>query len=538
MSYPNIQNKAFTNEKIHIKSLKFTGACLDTVEAVLKQYNVKFGDDFLIKTILREPQTDKCEKYFIHISNSTAAVEAYGKRGIFRGVHTLMKLIENNELYCGEIEDYPLFQIRGYIEGFYGDTWEQKKRLSVMSLMAKYGLNTFYYAPKDDLYHREKWREIYPEDEYKNLKSLFGYATENEFDFYWCIGPGLTYHYTDKTDFYTLVDKIKSVYSIGIKNFGLLLDDIPWDFQYKDDNIKYNNIADAHIDLVNNLYSVLKGLDSDIQLTVCPTEYFGSENGEYIAKFGKCIPQDVKLFWTGQEICSRVLTCRDTNDFITATSHKPLFWDNYPVNDCEMFNEMHLGPITGRDKELYKYCDGLISNVMEYAECSKIPLITIADYLWNSLAYNAQSSLENAHREVLGNKADTFKYIADHLCFSCLNRNGGSQYMSDILYKISFLNSTGKTEEAKKIFEEYIKEMNSCLLMLKDKTFELFNEMEKWVEKFEMCCRLLEQIYITQLSPTQKNKNTLVKLLNKYNRDAVILTGFCLREAAEKTLKL
>ena len=32
-----------------------------------------------------------------------------------------------------------------------------------------------------------------------------------------------------------LIEKIKSIYNIGVKTFGLLLDDIPWEFQYDED---------------------------------------------------------------------------------------------------------------------------------------------------------------------------------------------------------------------------------------------------------------------------------------------------------------
>ncbi len=539
MIYPKLQNYKKTEEKLSVSSIHFTGDCLEEMKNALVQYSIPDGNGFTVKISLENQENaEKNEEYFINIRENEALIKCFSPRGAFRGAHTLMKLVEKNELYVGEIHDYPLFKTRGYIEGFYGETWEQKKRLSVMSLMAKYGLNTFYYAPKDDLYHREKWREMYPEKEQKELKDLFCFANKNEFDFYWCIGPGLTYHYTDKSDFRTLINKIKSVYSLGIRNFGLLLDDIPWDFQYEDDAEAFESIADAHVELVNDLYGELKAFDKNISLTVCPTEYFGDETAPYIKALGQNIPKEVNLFWTGQEICSRVLKSRDTKDFIDSTNHKPLFWDNYPVNDCEMFNEMHLGAIRGRDKNLYEYCDGLISNVMEYAECSKIPLMTIADYLWNPVEYNEDLSLENAHRELLGDKADSFKYIADHLHVSCLNRNGASALMSDTLHRISFLMSTGKEEQGVKEFSDYIEKNKTCLNMLKDTSIPLFAELGKWVEKFELCCRVLEKILETQLSPTEENKEALATLLEKYNRDAVILAGFCLREAGEKTLRL
>ena len=119
-------------------------------------------------------------KHQIKLANSSdnkdheneIVVKASCEKGAFRGANTLAKLIVKNELKEGALTDFPLFKKRGYIEGFYGPTWENSKRLSVMRLMASYGMNTFFYAPKDDIYHREKWRELYPEKELKELKKM------------------------------------------------------------------------------------------------------------------------------------------------------------------------------------------------------------------------------------------------------------------------------------------------------------------------------------------------------------------------------
>ena len=152
-----------------------------------------------------------------------------------RALFSLKRMYIKNEFILGEITDWPSFSVRGYIEGFYGPTWKHEKRLSVMRLMAKYGMNTFYYAPKDDEYHRAKWNLPYPEKELSELKVLFDTAAENELNVCWCVGPGLTYHYTSEADFEALIAKCKNVYSIGVRNFGLLLDHIANDFQYADD---------------------------------------------------------------------------------------------------------------------------------------------------------------------------------------------------------------------------------------------------------------------------------------------------------------
>lgn len=535
-----------TQNKITVKSICLAGDCKSPAEKVFKSFGIDLNGSYKIEiklidsektTYIKELSRLSDEKYFLNISAEGTLVEAATEKGAFRALNTLAKIIVNDELCEGVIEDYPAFVKRGYIEGFYGKTWCDEKRRSVMELMAKYGMNTFYYAPKDDAYHREKWREEYPEDELCALKNLFETAQSNYLDFYWCIGPGLTYHYSSQKDFDLLINKIKSVYKLGVKNFGLLLDDIPWDFQYEDDKAAFDGIVDAHIKLINDTYKALNEFDSSICLTVCPTQYSGDENGYYISKFGQRIPNDVSLFWTGEEICSRVLTVRESDELFRSTGHKPLFWDNYPVNDCEMFQEMHLGAIKGRDVELYKACEGLISNVMEYAECSKIPLMTIADYLWNPYDYNPEKSLENAHKELLGEKAELFGYFADHLGVSCLSKYSSS-LMSSTLAHINFLASKGNKDGALQEFKKYNFNMRKCFEMLKDTSVPLFAEMQKWVKKFGMCCDLLDQICKTQEIPTEENMNVLAELTEKYNSDGVILTGFCLREAAEKTLNL
>lgn len=545
MIYPVPQKNNLTGEPVEIKSLCIAGDFKETAEKVFSGYSILLSGGYRVefiksdsrKTTYIEDIHRLCdEKYIITVSKDGAMVEVSAQKGAFRAAHTLAKLIAKGELCEGTLEDYPLFKKRGYIEGFYGDTWEHGKRISVMKLMASYGMNTYFYAPKDDIYHREKWRELYPEKDLAELKILFETACENELDFYWAVGPGLTYKYTCESDFADLIAKFTSLYNVGVRGFGLLLDDIPWEFRYEEDAAEFDGIVDAHISLVNKTYAALKELDGSISLAVCPTQYSGDESGYYISKFGSNIPADVSLFWTGREICSRVLTVSEADDLIRSTGHMPLYWDNYPVNDCEMYHEMHLGAIIGRDKELFRHCEGIISNVMEYAECSKIPLLTIADFLWNPTAYNPDNSLANAHREILGNDAELFGYFADHLGVSCLSKYS-SALMGDTLMKIAFLESSGKKDEAMQLFADYNGKMRECLALISNTEVPLFAEMQKWVRKFSMCCDLLDCIRTARLDPSPENKAILSAELEKYNSDAVILTGFCLREAAEKALK-
>lgn len=545
MIYPIPQKNNLTGSPVEIKSLCFSGDFKTVAERVSEGYSLLSPDGFTVEircsdsrrtTYIEEISRLTDEKYFITVSESNAVIEASCEKGVFRAAHTLSKLVRNGEVRTGNLEDYPLFIKRGYIEGFYGKTWENQKRVSVIKLMAAYGMNSFFYAPKDDIYHREKWREIYPEKELAELKSLFEVAKENYLDFYWAVGPGLTYKYTSDTDFEQLINKFMCLYGIGIKNFGLLLDDISWEFRYEEDAKAFDGIVDAHINLVNRTYKALKDIDTAISLTVCPTQYSGDENGYYVSKFGSNIPSDVNLFWTGAEICSRVQTVREADELMRSTKHRPLYWDNYPVNDCEMFQELHLGALIGRDAELYKHCEGLISNVMEYAECSKIPLMTVADFLWNPITYNPDEALADAHREMLGENAELFGYFADHLGVSCLSKYS-SAFMGETLMKAAFLETSGKKDEGLAFLADYISKMRECLALIRDTSVPLFEEMQKWVKKFSMCCDLLDTIYEAKKEPCEKTKKALLESYDKYFSDAVLLTGFCLREAAEKTLE-
>lgn len=544
MIYPVPQKNNLTGNPVEVKSVVFTGDCVTAAEKVFDGYSISVDGGYAVEikcvsskktTYIDEISRLTDEKYFITVTENGALIEASCEKGVFRAAHTLAKLIKADGIRVGTLEDYPLFVKRGYIEGFYGKTWENKKRVSVMKLMAAYGMNTFFYAPKDDIYHREKWRELYPEKELSELRTLFETACENHLDFHWAVGPGLTYKYTSESDFDKLIAKMMSLYNIGIRNFGLLLDDIPSDFQYEEDAAAFDGIVDAHIYLVNKTYAALKKADPTVSLTVCPTQYSGNENGYYISKFGSGIPVDVDLFWTGAEICSRVQTVREADELLRSTKHRPLYWDNYPVNDCEMFQELHLGALIGRDADLYNRCEGLISNVMEYAECSKIPLMTVADFLWNPKAYNPDESLRNAHKEILGNDAELFGLFADHLGVSCLSKYS-SAYMGDVLMHVAFLESVGKKDEALSYFADYIAEMRKCLALISDTSKPLFEEMQKWVRKFSMCCDLLDAIFESRKNPCEETKAALSAEYDRYFSDAVLLTGFCLREAAEKTL--
>lgn len=332
-----------------------------------------------------------------------------------------IKEIKDDGIYVSA----PDIAVRGVIEGFYGKPWSMEQRRRILSLIAKYGMNAYFYGPKDDPFHRDRWKELYGENDAATLRELIGISAENELNFSYMLAPGLTIRYTSEDDVKAMCDKYAQVYSFGVRRFGLLLDDIPDVPKYDEDKAAYPRLVDAHIYLANRAYDFLKRLDPENTLIVCPTQYWGDFAGEYVSALGKGVPADCEIFFTGKQICSEKLTREESETFLAATGHRPTYWDNYPVNDAEMVDEFHISPLTGRGADLFRCCAGLIFNPMEFGESSLISLITAAEYAWDNAGYDPQASYERAVTEVLGAQYVAPMKIFSDFCYkSCLTRHG------------------------------------------------------------------------------------------------------------------
>lgn len=461
-------------------------------------------------------------------------IKASEEKGFVRALFTLKRMLIKNEFALGEIYDYPSFSVRGYIEGFYGTPWKSEERLEMMELMALFGENTHYYAPKDDPYHRNKWRELYPEEEAKPLRRLLDKANALYMDFYYCIAPGLSMQYSSREDFTALCNKTLQLYNMGIRNFGLLLDDIPADLFFERDREVFGDAVQAHIRLVNDYYSFLCSLEGDIKLTICPTAYHGKGEEKELVDLVRNIPSEVSVFYTGSDICSKELTVREARNFYDNTSHKPLYWDNYPVNDAEMFMEMHIGPIAGREKGLCDCSEGIISNCMEYFNCNKIPLITVASYLWNSEAYDEEKAYDEAVSFLFkGEEKEDFILLSDHFRTSCLNIEN-SRIMGEWLSRVSVLFRTGNFASAVATAQEYTRMVSLAAGRIVLRDAPIYKELSRWIKKFVLMNDIL--VLSLKVLKGEEEKSKLEELMSRYNESATVLTSFCFREYIESVL--
>lgn len=102
--------------------------------------------------------------------------------GTFYAAQTLRQIIVKhygrNWLPGVAIRDWPGMSMRGTIEGFYGPPWSHQDRLNQIAFYGAHKLNTYVYAPKDDPYHRERWRDPYPSEKLAEIAELVKLARQ------------------------------------------------------------------------------------------------------------------------------------------------------------------------------------------------------------------------------------------------------------------------------------------------------------------------------------------------------------------------
>jgi hypothetical protein len=271
--------------------------------------------------------------------------------------------IEKNGLTV-VVADFPSFPQRGVVEGFYGTPWTHRDRIDFLRFEGAHGMNVYYYAPKDDPYHRKLWRDPYPPEAQQHLSDLVDAANRNFVDFCFAISPGLSMAYSSEQDFHVLTNKLASVSKLGVSCFALFLDDVPQDLQDPQDRAQFKTLAQAHVYLTNRLYQHLKEQSAATRLTLTPTTYTNEwGNRDYIKELGAAVDPDVSIVWTGPKVLSPAITAEQAREWGGYLHRPPLVWDNYPVNDGTPWCR-YLGPLVGRDPHLPGVVRGLFSNPM------------------------------------------------------------------------------------------------------------------------------------------------------------------------------
>ncbi|WP_288290390.1 beta-N-acetylglucosaminidase domain-containing protein [uncultured Alistipes sp.] len=352
--------------------------------------------------------------YALRIDGSGIALTGYDERGAFYAVQTLRQIAESPAAAGGlpfvEIADYPDLPTRGVVEGFYGTPWPHAVRLSLIDFYGRFKMNSYLYGPKDDPYHScPDWRLPYPEPEARQIRELVEACRRNYVDFVWAIHPGQDIRWNEE-DYRNLVQKFEWMYDLGVRAFAIFFDDISGD----------GTDPERQTELLNRLDADFVRAKGDVApLVVCPTDYSRlwanpTPQGS-LAIYGRTLDPSVRVFWTGDVVCSDLTP--ETLAWVDSRIGRPAFyWWNYPVTDYARHILMQ-GPVYGLDTTLTTddLC-GFVSNPMEHGEASKLALYGVADYTWNTAAYNPIDNWERGLAELVPEAREAYRTFAIHSC--------------------------------------------------------------------------------------------------------------------------
>lgn len=286
-------------------------------------------------------------------NNGTVLIEGKDGDGTFYGVQTLTQLAVNDEGVLkskeAKIEDEPTMTTRGSIEGFYGNPWSHQDRLNQIEFYGKSKLNTYIYAPKDDVYHREKWRDPYPENEMGRMNELIETSKQNKVDFVFALSPGIDIQLTGENaeaDYQALVNKCQAMYDMGVRSFAIFFDDIA------------NKQGTEQANLLNRFNKEFIQAKGDITpLITVPTEYDtnamsnGTELNTYTKNFSETLDSSIKVLWTGTAVVPEGIDIANAEFIKSIYGERVGIWWNYPVTDY-ITDKLGLGPVYGLDKGL------------------------------------------------------------------------------------------------------------------------------------------------------------------------------------------
>jgi hypothetical protein len=363
--------------------------------------------------------------------------------GNYYAATTTIQLFDNDECvyHNATVVDYPDFLGRAYAFRKWQNTQELQSDLNNIKQMSLYKLNKMYVAYRSknrnwyqpDALYREGVGEAGKICKKNGVMSLavmanpyshfpFEAAAEN-------LSHQLRYTWTHSSpeSFNLLKDFLKIGLEAGADTVMLLADDfVPhsgknrqnYSLYTAEDKRRFVNLQNAQAYVINNLKQWLDMDYPGTQLEFCPPWYANEhiDRGEgkaelYFKELTFQIPPDIAIIWTGPTIRSLSIDMADLYRYKALIGRWPMIWDNtlyarnletrryggyttyYPgkVRMCNLFEPLD----TYRPPNFQKFSDGgrIYINGNAYREIYKVKYATVADYVWNTSAYNPELSL-------------------------------------------------------------------------------------------------------------------------------------------------
>ena len=454
----------------------------------------------------------KAEGYYLEVTPKGAVLAAADEVGLFWAAQTWMAMLSEGKMEYCTITDYPDVPYRGVVEGFYGTPWSHQARLSQIAFYARHKMNVYIYGPKDDPWHRDKWREPYPEAEAKRISELATYARSLGVNFYWAIHPGVDIKWTEQDRDY-LVAKLEKMYDLGVRSFAVFFDDI-WGEGTR---------ADKQAELLNYVDNNFIQKKHDVApLIMCPTEYnraWANDEKGYLRTLGTQMNQGIEIMWTGNSVVHCI--DRESQEWINQRiNRKSYIWWNFPVSDF-VRDHILLGPAYGNDLDIAETMSGFVSNPMEHAEASKISLYGIADYTWNMPAYDYQADWEKGLREVLPSNYEALRTFALYNKDLGPNGHGFRREEGDELKDIAQQALAGQSS-ARQALALKCEELGIAvdLLLNDDSNPELLRELRPWLLQGKNVAAYGQAVVSLAEAATKTQKGTGLRSFENYYQQA------------------
>jgi hypothetical protein len=285
----------------------------------------------------------------------------------------------------------------------------------MMREIGGWGMNSYLYAPKDDPYHRARWRDAYPDAELAQLSQLATAGREAGVELVYALHPGLDIVHSDEADQAAIGAKLRALHAAGVRRFALLFDDIPHGLTDPVDLARWGEGSTgsgrAHgATCTRTAADVLAPLGLGGTLIMVPTHYDGSGRSEYRDGLDETLAADIPVVWTGDDIVVGTVTEEHVRSASDAFGGRPLIlWDNFPVNDFDR-SRAFLGPLLGRAAGLPAAgLTGILANPMVEYEPSRFALRTVAEWAQDPEAYDPASAAERALHDVAGAEAEAVR---------------------------------------------------------------------------------------------------------------------------------
>jgi len=379
------------------------------------------------------------------------------------------------------------FEVRGIVEGFYGTPWTMGKRREMIRFLGEHDYNLYIYAPKDDQLHRKRWRDMYDEDFKNEFSELVAVGSSWGVTVAFSVSPGLAVKYSSDSDVDTMVSKFIEMANVGVRSFALFYDDIPETLVHEEDIKEFTSLAQAQSFFTNTVYRSLKERIENISgFIVCPTQYYGKEITQYMRELGEEIDREVSIMWTGPSVCSERISSENARLAEKAFERKPLFWDNYPVNDAFMVPELHVGPYEGRAPEIVEHSEGIVLNPMIQPFASKIALSSAAEFLLDPYGFDSEKSWFHAIREIAPSCEEEMKTFCEYYLMSPVHR-GHANRLASIRDSLEFLISQNRWSQVQELLMEEGTRISESAEVLKDMLPpSLLEEIEPWILEFSL----------------------------------------------------